>query len=113
MALTPIASVGPSTYEAFHSLIQPYPQGAGLSLPEAVRVIQSERDNLELIAEIIDKEGIRDDVDFWKGDLCEGESARIVIHRLLTQGQSTLHARQLGACDKCTISGKLRGDHAA
>lgn len=66
-------SVGPATANAYHHLIQPYPRGAGLDSMEAVKVIQNERDNLELIADIIDKEGIKDKVDFWKGDLCEGQ----------------------------------------
>ncbi|ORY26995.1 FAD dependent oxidoreductase-domain-containing protein [Naematelia encephala] len=63
--------VGPATSESYHSLMQPLPFGAGLTSPEAIHVIQAERDNLELIAKIIHDEAITDKVDFWKGRLCE------------------------------------------
>ncbi|KAK4686734.1 hypothetical protein P7C73_g3382, partial [Tremellales sp. Uapishka_1] len=58
--------IGPATFNAYHNLLKPLPSGAGLSSREAVHVIQAERDNLELITDIIRKEGLVDKVDFWK-----------------------------------------------
>lgn len=34
-------------------------------------MIQHERLNLDIIEGIIEKEGIKEKVDFWRGDLCE------------------------------------------
>ncbi len=64
-------SLGPATFESYYHLLQPMPYGAGLTPKEAVHVIQAERDNLELICDIIKKENL--DVDLWKGDLVESE----------------------------------------
>jgi hypothetical protein len=69
--LLPAPSLGPATSESYHNLLRPLPHGAGLSSREATHVIQAERDNLELICEIIEKEKM--DVDLWRGDLVEGE----------------------------------------
>lgn len=81
------SSVGPATYKSFHGLQAPLPTGAGLSRQEAAFVIEQERQNLELIASIIADEGIADQVDFWKGHLCESESHQ-VHHAGLTWGES-------------------------
>lgn len=69
----PSFSVGPATYKSFHGLQAPLPTGAGVSRDEAARIIQAERDNLEIISEIIEKEGIAETVDFWRGHLCESK----------------------------------------
>lgn len=69
----PLPSVGPATYKSFHGLQAPLPTGAGVSRDEAAKIIQAERDNLDIISEIIAKEGIAETVDFWRGHLCESE----------------------------------------
>ncbi|TXT08636.1 hypothetical protein VHUM_02764 [Vanrija humicola] len=62
-------SVGPKTYRLWHELQQPYPLGLGLSPEDAARVMQNERDNLDLVQQLVEKEGLA--VDFWRGDLLE------------------------------------------
>lgn len=47
--------------------------GSGVSSDEAINIIQSERENLELITKVIKEEEL--DVDFWRGYLCEGKSS--------------------------------------
>lgn len=44
----------------------------GLDPAEAAWVMQNERDNLEIVTEVVRKEGL--DVDFWRGELLESES---------------------------------------
>ncbi|KLT41356.1 FAD dependent oxidoreductase, partial [Cutaneotrichosporon oleaginosum] len=61
--------VGPKTYALWHQLQQAYPLGAGLSAEEAVRVMQNERDNLDLVERVVADEGLQ--VDFWRGELLE------------------------------------------
>ncbi|WWD21793.1 hypothetical protein CI109_106281 [Kwoniella shandongensis] len=63
--------LGPATAHGYYNLLQPPPVGTKLSSKEAVRVIQAERDNMELITKIIHDEGITDKVDLWRGHLCE------------------------------------------
>ncbi len=65
------SSLGPATSESFFRLQRPLPYGAGLTEAEAAHVIQAERDNLDKICDIIDREGL--EVDLWRGLLCEGE----------------------------------------
>ncbi len=65
--------VGPATFSAWTTLQQPIPFGAGLSEEEATRVIHAERENLDLIEEVVKREGLEGKVDWWRGDLCEGE----------------------------------------
>ena len=62
-------SVGPKTYHKWDLLMQPYPVGMGCTEEEATRVMQNERDNLDLVESIVRKEGL--DVDFWRGELIE------------------------------------------
>ncbi len=38
---------------------------------EATRVMQNERDNLDIVTEVVKMEGL--DVDFWRGELLESE----------------------------------------
>jgi hypothetical protein len=59
----------------------PIPHGSGLSDEDGLKVVQQERDNLDLIADIIDKEGWTQEVDFWKGELCEGEQMIVNLER--------------------------------
>lgn len=55
--------------------MQPYPVGMGCSEEEATWVMQNERDNLDLVEEIVKKEGL--DVDFWRGELIESELSTV------------------------------------
>jgi hypothetical protein len=59
----------PATSNSFIAHTKPFPFGCGLSEQEAVRVIQAERDNLDLAEAVIRSQGL--DVDLWRGDLCE------------------------------------------
>jgi len=77
--LPPYHSVGPATYKSFHGLQAPLPTGAGVSRDEAARIIQAERENLDIISDIIEKEGIADEVDFWRGHLCESEDCTLCL----------------------------------
>ncbi|GMK56363.1 hypothetical protein CspeluHIS016_0302030 [Cutaneotrichosporon spelunceum] len=61
--------VGPKTYALWHQLQQGYPLGAGLSPEEAAWVMQNERDNLDLVESLVEKEGL--DVDFRRSELLE------------------------------------------
>lgn len=44
--------------------------GAGLTPEEALDIFYFEHDNLDLVEEIVKKEGL--DVDFWRGDRYDG-----------------------------------------
>ena len=65
-------SVGPKTYFKWDLLQKPYPIGIGCSEEEATMVMQNERDNLDLVTELVEKHKL--DVDFWRGELCESKS---------------------------------------
>lgn len=54
--------------------MQPYPVGLGTSPEDAAVITQSERDNLDLVAEVVEKERL--DVEFWRGELLESECRR-------------------------------------
>lgn len=73
-------SIGPATSEAWASLMALYPDGPGLSREEATRVIQAERDNLDLAESIIKKERLN--VDFWRGNLCESKGSLLMYSEL-------------------------------
>lgn len=77
----------------------PYPFGAGVSEEEAVRIIQAERDNLDLAQSIIEAEGI--DVEFWRGDLCEAH---------LSDGQSRTQLKNYRAWLKARVKYGLPED---
>lgn len=53
--------------------MQAYPLGGGFSPEEAVRITQSERDNLDLVENVVRREEL--DVDFWRGELLESACA--------------------------------------
>ncbi|KAL7415205.1 FAD dependent oxidoreductase-domain-containing protein [Mrakia frigida] len=86
--------VGPATYKSFHGLQAPLPTGAGVSRDEAARIIQAERDNLEIISEIIEKEGIAETVDFWRGHLCETHSVKDKLQKRKEMYEDWLSARR-------------------
>ena len=49
--------------------MKPYPMGIGCTEEEATMVMQNERDNLDLVDELVKKHNLN--VDFWRGELCE------------------------------------------
>ena len=66
------SSIGPKTFSKCYLLMQPYPMGLGCSEAEATTIIQNERDNLDLVAELVEKHHL--DVNFWRGHICESRS---------------------------------------
>lgn len=62
--------VGPRGWD-FSQLVRPLKEGgAGLTPQDAVDVTFFELDNLDLVEDIVKKEGI--DADFWRGERIEG-----------------------------------------
>lgn len=80
-------------------LMQPYPLGLGCDEEEACRITQSERDNLDLVAEVVEKERL--DVDFWRGDLLE---SMFILKVFLELTDSTPLDRAV-----CLEQGEVRG----
>jgi hypothetical protein len=63
---------GPASFSAFPGLIKPLSKGgAGIDTESALHVLENEYDTLNLVEEIVNKEGL--DVDFWRGQKLEGE----------------------------------------
>lgn len=66
--------LAPATSNAFPSLITPLSKGgAGVSVAEALKILQSERDNYELAREICEKEGLIDEVNLFCGQGIGGD----------------------------------------
>lgn len=64
--------LAPYTYAAYDSLVLPLEKGgAGVTSEEAVKIIRMERENYELVGEIVEKEGLN--VDLWLGDGLDGK----------------------------------------
>ncbi|KAK8850329.1 hypothetical protein IAR55_004246 [Kwoniella newhampshirensis] len=84
--------IGPKTYYKWDLLMQPYPIGMGCSEEEATRVMQNERDNLDLIESVIKKENL--DVDFWRGELLETHHSKEQTELSKIQYAAWMKARQ-------------------
>ncbi|KAL1406256.1 hypothetical protein Q8F55_007951 [Vanrija albida] len=92
--------VGPKTYRLWSELQQPYPLGLGLSPEDAARVMQNERDNLDLVQRLVEDEGLA--VDFWRGDLLETHHSSAQTddsRRLFHEWRATRAKLGLGADD--------------
>ncbi|KAJ9092815.1 hypothetical protein QFC21_006691 [Naganishia friedmannii] len=93
--------VGPSTSGAYSMHQKPIGQGgSGVSSEEAVKIVQSERENLELISKVIKDEEL--DVDFWRGYLCE-------VHE--SQKSSDAHVAAYRAWIAAREACAVAGDH--
>jgi hypothetical protein len=88
----------------------PPPLGVGCTAAEAVRLLQSERDNLDLVAEIVARERL--DVDFWRGELLEStyQAFALKSHVLSGLTSSTPHPRRdrLGQEDVRRVARRAR-----
>ncbi|WRT70480.1 uncharacterized protein IL334_007478 [Kwoniella shivajii] len=84
--------VGPSTYYGWNLHQQPYPLGLGCSAEEATRIMQNERDNLDLVESIVKKEDL--DVDFWRGELIETHHSAEETEESKRQYEAWLQARK-------------------
>lgn len=84
--------------------------GSGVSAAESLKIVQSEIDNLNLITDIIKTEQL--DVDFWRGQLCEGTPVRVVSFNTADPGLSPRNQDFVrGTCRR--LPGVDRGEEGA
>ncbi|KAK8845644.1 hypothetical protein IAR55_006360 [Kwoniella newhampshirensis] len=67
--------VAPAHYLRFKSYQRPMPAGTGASEEEVVKIIQAERTNLEIVEDIVRKEGIAEEIEWWRGELMNTHTA--------------------------------------
>lgn len=86
-------SIGPQTHKAYIQAKTALPNGSGVDDHEAIRIVQQERDNLEIVHDVIMSEGWQHQVDYWRGELCEVYEGKLGAERAKAYHEDWLEAR--------------------